>query len=418
MQFGLFYQQQLPKPWVENREVQSFAENLEQTVLAEQLGFNSVWVTEHHFLEEYSHSSAPEVFLGAVAARTSRIRLGHGIRHTPPPINIPARVAEGVATLDVISNGRVEFGIGEGATRLELNAHYVPAKEKRAMSLEAAEQIANMMVMTPYPGWQSDYFRMECRNVVPKPVQKPHPPMWMACTNRESIKDAARMGLGALAFTFLDPYESAQWVQAYYDIIKSEDCVPLGHSVNAQVAMVSPLAIHSDRLQAVREGYDCFNFFKFAVSATILWDAVPGHTRLWDAYQEQERLTGGKEKAIAEASAAGEDYVGGSGTPDDIIRRLNIYRDAGVDHMLFTVQGGHRSHQNVCETLTRFSREVMPRFAAEDAELRAAREADLAPYIAAALKRKRYMEPLSFEEIPVVRAPDMKNVTLNAGKNY
>src|SRR5262245_16092544 len=177
MQFGLFYQQQLPRPWTEGVEVKNFADHIEQCVLAEKLGFHSIWVTEHHYLEEYSHSSAPEVFLGAVAARTSRIRLGHGIRHTPPAINPPARIAEGVSTLDVIAKGRVEFGFGEGATRLELGAHYISGKEKRAMALEAAEQIANMLAMSPYPGFDGRYFKMDCRNTVPKPVQKPHPPL-------------------------------------------------------------------------------------------------------------------------------------------------------------------------------------------------------------------------------------------------
>lgn len=418
MNFGLFYQQQLPKPWLEGREVESFRENLEQVVLADELGFNSVWVTEHHFLEEYSHSSAPEVFLGAVASRTSRIRLGHGIRHTVPAINIPARVAEGIATLDVISNGRVEFGFGEGATRLELNAHFVPAKQKRDMAVEAAEQIANMMVMTPYPGWESEFFRMEARNVVPKPVQTPHPPLWMACTNRETIKVAARLGVGALAFTFLDPHECEQWVQSYYDIIKSEECVPIGHSVNAQVAMVSPLGIDDDRGKAVRDGYDCFNFFKYAIQATILKDCVPGHTDLWGQYQAQEAASGGKEAAVKAAIEAGDSYTGAEGTPEDVARRLRIFRDAGVDQLLFTIQGGHRPHEEVCRTLSRFAAEVMPEFTSEHAARRAAREAELAPYIAKALERKTFMKPLTYEEIPVVRAVDHKNVQLNAGKNF
>lgn len=402
MRFGLFYQQQMPRPWTEGLEVRMFAENIEQAVLAERLGFHSIWVTEHHFLEEYSHSSAPEVFLGAVAARTSRIRLGHGIRHTPPLINPPARIAEAIGTLDVISNGRVEFGIGEGATRIELAAHYVPAKQKRAMSLEAAEQIANMMALTPYPGWHGEHFQMECRNVVPKPVQRPHPPMWMACTNRETIKIAAQLGLGALAFTFLDPYEASQWAQIYYDIIKSDQCVPIAHTVNARIAMVSGLSVHDDRAEAVRRGHHCNNFFKFALQATILKDSVPGYTDLWRDYMEQQQGDAGMHKAAAAAAAAGDDYVGDSGTPDDIRRRMRIFRDAGIDDLLFTIQGGNRSHEDVCSTLDIFARDVMPEFEAEAAALRAEREAELAPFIRAALRRKKHMTPLSRDEVPVV----------------
>ncbi len=189
MKFGIFYEHQLPKPWTEGAEQRLFDEALEQVRLADRLGFDYAWEVEHHFLEEYSHSSAPEVFLAAAAGQTERIRLGHGIRQVIPNYNHPARTAECLATLDLVSHGRVDFGIGEGATRLELGAFSIPAKEKRgAMCLEAAEQVANMMVLSPYPGFEGRYFSMPCRNIVPKPVQKPHPPMWMACTNRDTIR--------------------------------------------------------------------------------------------------------------------------------------------------------------------------------------------------------------------------------------
>ncbi|MBO6685484.1 MAG: LLM class flavin-dependent oxidoreductase, partial [Parvibaculum sp.] len=172
MKFGVFYELQLPKPWKEGDEHRLFHEALEQIVLADRLGFDHAWEVEHHFLDEYSHSSSPEVFLAAAASVTKNIRLGHGIRQVIPNYNHPARTAEGLATLDIMSNGRVEFGIGEGATRLELGGFHIPAKEKRAMAIEAGEQIANMMVLDPYPGFEGKYFSMPCRNVLPKPVQK------------------------------------------------------------------------------------------------------------------------------------------------------------------------------------------------------------------------------------------------------
>ena len=158
MRFGVFYELQLPRPWAEGDEHRLFKEALEQVVLADRLGFDYAWDVEHHFLDEYSHSSAPEVFLAAAAARTSRIRLGHGIRQVIPNYNHPARTAEGLATLDLLSDGRVEFGIGEGATRLELGAFGISARSKRALALEAAEQICNMMTLTPYPGFEGEGF--------------------------------------------------------------------------------------------------------------------------------------------------------------------------------------------------------------------------------------------------------------------
>ena len=165
MKFGIFYELQLPKPWGPDDERQLVQDALAQVELADRLGLDYAWAVEHHFLEEYSHCSASEVFLAAAAARTKRIRLGHGIRQVIANYNHPARTAEAVAMLDLVSNGRAELGIGEGATRLELGGFNIPAKEKRAMALEAAEQIANMMVMTPYPGFEGRSFKMPCRNV-------------------------------------------------------------------------------------------------------------------------------------------------------------------------------------------------------------------------------------------------------------
>src|SRR6516165_4464059 len=281
MKFGIFYELQLPKPWAPDDERRLVQEALAQVELADGLGIDYAWAVEHHFLEEYSHCSASEVFLAAAAARTKRIRLGHGIRQVIANYNHPARTAEAIAMLDLVSNGRVEFGIGEGATRLELGGFQIPAKEKRAMALEAAEQIANMMTMTPYPGFAGRSFTMPCRNVLPKPRQQPHPPMWMACTNRETIKLAASLGLGALAFSFLNPEEARTWSRIYYDIIASDACVPLGHTVNANLAMVSAFSLHEDAAEARRRGQEGFDFFRYAIGALVTNDTVPGRSRLF-----------------------------------------------------------------------------------------------------------------------------------------
>src|SRR5277367_1215823 len=285
MKFGVFYELQLPRPWHPGDETRLFHEALDQVALADQLGYDYAWEVEHHFLDEYSHSSAPEVFLAAAAARTTRIRLGHGIRQVIPNYNHPARTAECLATLDIISKGRLDFGIGEGATRLELGGFHIPAKEKRALAIEAAEQIANMMVMDPYPGYEGKSFSFPCRNVVPKPVQSPHPPMWMACTNRDTIKVAASIGVGALAFSFIDPEEARTWASIYYDIIKSDQCVPIGHAVNANIAMVSNFSVHHDRSEAIRRGHEGFEFFGYAVNALVAHDATPGRSRLFADFQ-------------------------------------------------------------------------------------------------------------------------------------
>ncbi|MEQ8495121.1 MAG: LLM class flavin-dependent oxidoreductase [Gammaproteobacteria bacterium] len=402
MRFGVFYELQLPRPWGAGDEHRLFKEALEQVVLADRLGFDYAWDVEHHFLDEYSHSSAPEVFLAAAAGRTSRIRLGHGIRQVIPNYNHPARTAEGLATLDLLSDGRVEFGIGEGATRLELGAFGIPAKRKRALALEAAEQICNMMVLTPYPGYEGEGFSMPCRNVLPKPLQQPHPPLWMACTNRETIKAAARTGVGALAFSFLDPEEARSWSQVYYDIIRSEECVPLGWSVNANIAMVSAFSMHRDRAEAIRRGQDNFEFFRYAQQRLVAEDFVPGHSNMWDDFRAKR---GDASDRLVQAALSRAEYDGaGIGTPDDMRRHLASLQEAGVDQVIFMQQAGRNPHANICESLELFASEVMPEFAREVAAREAAKAVELAPFIEAALARKPRMAALAADEVPVVRA--------------
>ena len=401
MRFGVFYELQLPRPWNKGDERNLFHQALEQVALADWLGFDHAWEVEHHFLDEYSHSSSPEIFLAAAAAGTKSIRLGHGIRQVIPNYNHPARTAEGLSTLDIISDGRVDFGIGEGATRLELGGFRISAKEKRAMAIEAAEQIANMMVLEPYPGFEGKYFSMPCRNVLPKPVQAPHPPMWMACTNRDTIKVAAQNGVGALAFSFLDPDEARVWAEIYYGIIKSDACVPLGHAVNANLAMVSSFSVHRDRAEAIRRGHEGFEFFGYALNALVAHDTVPGRTNLWGEYLAQR---GDRTEEIIEATRGVGAHSSGIGTPEDMRTHLKGFQESGVDQVIFMQQAGRNRHDHICESLELFAAKVMPEFKADAAAREARKAEELTPHIAAALKRKSWMKPLAEHEIPVVKA--------------
>ncbi len=403
MKFGIFYEHQLPKPWADGDEEQLLADALEQVVLADRLGIDHVWAVEHHFLEEYSHCSAPEVFLAACAARTENIRIGHGIKHTPANYNHPARVAEEIATLDLISHGRVEFGIGEGATRMELGGFGIPAKQKRAMSIEAGEQIANMMALTPYPGYEGESFSFPCRNVVPKPVQKPHPPMWIACTNRSTIELAAELGIGALAFSFVDPAEAEHWVNTYYDIIKSDRCVPIGRTVNANIALVTGFSMHPERDEAIRRGREGFEFFRYSISAMVTEDSVPGRTDLWESFQA-ERGPNATEEYIVKANGYGDAYSSAIGSPADAARHIRELEAIGVDQLIFIQQAGRNRHEHICESLELFAAEVMPEFHANEAARLEKKEAELAPYIEAALARKEWMQPIADDDIPIIPA--------------
>jgi len=395
MKFGIFYDHQLPRPWAEGDELQLFQDALTQVELADRLGIDYAWEVEHHFLEEYSHSSAPEVFLAACSQRTQRIRLGHGIVLMPPGYNQPARVAERLATLDLVSRGRVDWGTGESASRAELEGYGVNPAERRAMWRETVEHVANMMVMEPYPGFQGTYFSMPARNVLPKPVQKPHPPLWVACSNRETIHLAAQLGIGALTFAFIDPAEARQWVDDYYETFKRE-CVPIGHAVNPNIAMVTGFSCHRDAAEAQRRGADGFRFFQFALAHHYVFGKhTPGRTNIWNAF-------------LAVREQLGTEVLGGGvgciGAPDDLRRTLTTFQDAGVDQTIFIQQGGRNRHEHICEALELFAAEVMPEFQAREAEREKRKRDELAPYVEAAMARKQVMRPLADHEIPVHEA--------------
>ena len=199
MKAGLIYEIESIKPHAADHEYRVFWETMEQIELADRLGFDSVWTVEHHFLNEFSYSSAPEVFLACVTQRTKQIRVGHGVAVLP--FSHPIHVAERIAVLDIMSNGRVEFGTGRATTMDELLGFGVRPEDTRPRWAEAVEAIPRM--------WREDPFTMHGKywtveppvSVIPKPIQKPHPPMWVAATNPTTFELAAERGLGVLCFT-------------------------------------------------------------------------------------------------------------------------------------------------------------------------------------------------------------------------
>jgi hypothetical protein len=234
---------------------------------------------------------------------------------------------------------------------------------------------------------------MPCRNIVPKPVQRPHPPLWVACSNRETIKLAARLGVGALTFAFVDPDEAKHWVDDYYRILK-EECVPIGHTVNANICMVSSFGVHADPEEARRRFREGFRFFAFALGWHYgFGEHVPGRSDIWRKFQTA--LAGMPEGTADE---------GGIGTPKMLREHLRKFADVGVDQVAFIQQGGRNKHEHICEALELFAREVMPEFHAPEAERVKRKEAELVPFIAQAFERKQAMKPLADDEIPPVLA--------------
>ncbi|MEE2702836.1 MAG: LLM class flavin-dependent oxidoreductase [Myxococcota bacterium] len=402
MRFGIFYEHQLPRPWGERDEYQLLQNALKEIELADRVGIEYIWEVEHHFLEEYSHSSAPEVFLAGVATRTQNIRLGHGIIQTSPLYNHPARTAERIATLDLLSGGRVEFGSGESATTGEMGGFNVNPFEKRDQWREGLEVAVRCLTETPFTGVDGRWVKMPPRNVVPKPLQRPHPPLWVAASRRDTIMMAAELGLGALTFAFIDPEEAQGWIEAHEKRLAR--CSPIGDFVNTDIACVTPMMLHHDEREAIRRGIEGGNFFGYSLAFfAVFGDHEPGKTSLWEDFQKRRSERGyDPEAAIAKQQellgakvAAGETSAlrGAIGTPDQLRSYLRRYEEAGVDQLIFVMQAGRNQHEHIMESSELFGREVMPEFKERDEKQRAAKAERLAPLVDAALERKERNAP-------------------------
>jgi alkanesulfonate monooxygenase SsuD/methylene tetrahydromethanopterin reductase-like flavin-dependent oxidoreductase (luciferase family) len=371
MKFGLFYEHNLPRPWNDGDELKLFQDVLEQVELADRLGFHTVWNVEHHFLEEYAHSSAPEVLLAAYSQRTRNIRLGHGIVQTPPHYNHPARVAERIATLDLVSNGRVEFGTGESSSEAEMGGFGLPRAEKREAWREGTELAVRLMTEEPFTGVDGRYVQMPPRNCVPKPVQKPHPPIWVACSQRDTIHLAAQTGIGALTFAFINADEAVHWVNDYYSTFENE-AVPIGKAANSNVAIVSALMCCETEEEAIAKGEKGAHFFGYALAwYYVFGQHRPGRTSIWDSYERNgQNFVSFREQMLNQAADAIKGCVG---TPEQCRQALRKYEQAGVDQVIFFSQAGHNRHEDICESYERLAREVLPEFWERDAAGEAAK---------------------------------------------
>lgn len=401
MKFGLFYELQLPRPlnaetWDPDAETRLFEEMFEQVELADRLGYDYVFFVEHHFLEEYAHSTSPEIMLAGLARTTKRIRLGHGVIQMPPAINHPVRVAERIASLDVISGGRVEFGTGEGTSMAELEGFRVERSLKKSMWEEGTRECVRMMSSTPYDGYDGEHFSMPARNVIPKPVQKPHPPLWVAASRRETTLLAARFGIGSLGFGFETPEETATRVEEYYRLIR-EECFPIGEAINPGLLVLNQFMTAKTDEEAVRRSANGPGFFSYSLGyysttrgtqraesgARLIDEYQPGVTNIHRVFESlpQEQKDGRTqlreaklmtEQQIAEAEPEEEmsralfrAARSGSaiGSPDSIRKNIKRYEDAHTDIMVFNAQCGARKHEHIMEAIELFGTQVLPEFA-------------------------------------------------------
>ena len=266
-----------------------------------------------------------------------------------------------------------------------------------------------MFVEEPFAGYDGRFLQMPPRNVVPKPMQKPHPPLWVACSRYDTIHLAATKGIGALSFSFVNPDEARRWVADYYGTLASEDCVPGGFAVNPNLAVVLPFMCHPDEETAIDRGLDGGHFFGYSLLHYYAFGRhEPGRTDIWAEFQENRSRwgfdrtiasgTGDRLGATIERNGIGS-LRGAVGTPDQVRELLREYEEVGVDQVIFVAQAGNNRHEHICEALELFADQVMPEFAERDPAAQEAKAERLAPVIAAALARRepaRELEGYSF----------------------
>jgi alkanesulfonate monooxygenase SsuD/methylene tetrahydromethanopterin reductase-like flavin-dependent oxidoreductase (luciferase family) len=398
MRFGLLYEHQLPRPWAPGAEHRLLDEALEQIALADRLGFAVAWSAEHHFREEGAHGSAPAVLLAAAAARTRAIRLGLAGVPVAAGFGHPARLAAEIATLDLISGGRVELATSEGAAGIELGGFGVDRDRRRAAWEEGLDVLTRMWVEEPFGGWEGAGLAMPPRQVLPRPLQRPHPPLWLACRRRDQLRLAAEKGLGALSLAPVEPDEAALWVAEHEAVMASEHCVPAGFRLDGGLAVVLPMHVHADEAEAIERGLDGAHFTAYArAHFEVFGDHRPGGTRLWEEFLARRGEVGFSRSAVTADGGPLKVAIlrdgtaslrGAIGTPDQVAELAERYAAAGVEQLVFIVQSGRVPHAHVLESLELFAAEVLPRFAGGAQAAAAARAARVDAARAPALARR------------------------------
>ena len=359
MKFALLYELDMPAE-LDKSEHEIFHEAVEQAVFAEQMGFDTVWAVEHHFLKEFSHSSAPETFLATVAAKTERIRIGHGVVLVPPPFNHPARVAERVSMLDIASNGRVDFGTGRSITEAELGGFGINPDDSRGMWEEATREIPKMMTQDLYEGFEGKHFSMPPRHVVPKPLQQPHPPMWMACTSPPSFELAGKYGLGVLCFTIGEPGELEGLIGAYRKAAENPE--PIGQVINNQVAGFTVLHCGEDDAAARERAGDAAIWYFGKLFEYF------GEIAAYDGYKDyRKRFEDSKhfyEESVRDKLIDNlvDRHVICAGDPERCIETVKQYEAQGIDMFIGIMQVGAIPHEEIMESIRLFGEKVIPAF--------------------------------------------------------
>jgi len=356
MKFGLLYEMETPRPWHALSEYNTYWEALAQIELADRVGFDYVWEVEHHFLEEYSHSPAPEVFYGAVTQRTKNIRIAHGVRLLPFNFNHPIKVAEQAAVLDIMSNGRVDLGTGRSTTAQELDGFGVDYDRTREEVREALEIIVKAWTeeILEYDG---KLIKVPPRRVVPKPIQKPHPPMWMACVAPDSYEMAGDRGLGVLSFNF-NWEQVRQMMEAY-----RKACAQRSHQIPKVVndAFAGVAIMHvAENKEEEAIGLEGARWFLHNVAK--LFEPLMAKNKLYSYEYLRNVFAMDIDPKDASDAELKEHHMVVVGNPDEVIRKLENFQKAGLSQVICFKQAGRIPHANIMQSINRIGKYILPYF--------------------------------------------------------
>lgn len=359
MKFGMFYNLRFPGPWSSEREFEFLWQVLEQITYAEEMGIEGLWLTEHHF-EKGLVASAPETVLSAISQRTSKMRLGFAV--VLSPIHHPLHVAAKVATLDLLSNGRVDLGIGRASSPHQLAPFGVALEDTRGMMNEAISMLPNIWTEDVF-SHEGRYYNVPPREVVPKPRQKPHPPIWAACNQEDTSRKTGEQGLGFITHGRAGPQRVGALVDVYRDAIKTAN--PVGKFIHDRVAVDTLVFCDENGPRARERGAEAAaeqqrenstSFGRFW--AGISEDSVPEEYK--HHYQRYKR------SATQQSEITPENIVesGGFcvGNPDSCIEFIEKFEALGVDEYVVTLQVGSVTHQEVMNSLRLFGKYVIPHF--------------------------------------------------------
>lgn len=357
MEFGIFIQGYNPKfrrggdPVEAEHKV--FMDELAAVEAADRAGFKYVWLTEHHFLDEYSHLSANDVVAGWLAHATERIHIGSGIFNPLPQVNHPAKVAERVAMLDHLTRGRFEFGTGRGAGSHEILA-FLPGMSDLSNTREIWEDVIaefpKMWMQEDYEGYNGKFWSLPPRKVLPKPYKKPHPAMWYAAGNASSWEMAAHKGLGILGFSVQSLDDLSKVIVTYKDAIKSAE--PIGEFVNDNVMITTSAYVAEEAEEAVRSHlrsrphYLVSNVFRYHDTFPH-----PEGIPVWPETIPELTLEVLREMVKQEASLIG--------TPDQAFKACQQWSDAGADQLVLGI--GPAPLEDTLETIRLFGEHIIPK---------------------------------------------------------